>query len=329
MIKVLKKYASNSCSEEEKNLIYENLSEKAPSGQFLQALKRYWYSLEKEDRDYGNIDFDSVLDKIHHTINLRDSTEQKSDISFGGRFYIQMRTVAVIFFVLIFTGAFWFIEKNGTFRKEVFYTVTSVRGQSSSVDLPDGTKVWLNGNSSLQYSSEYGRKNRTVKLTGEGYFKVHKDKVHPFKVKTQTVEVTALGTSFNVDAYDDNDRILVTLEEGQVSTVMGNKKVILNPGMQAIVRKGQLDVRPVDTEFYTSWHIGVFIFRNEKLKTITDQMEKMYDVEFVYKSDTLKQFRYRGTIHLDHSILKALEMLSLSTDISYEVRGNRVFLMEN
>jgi ferric-dicitrate binding protein FerR (iron transport regulator) len=120
----------------------------------------------------------------------------------------------------------------------------------------------------------------------------------------------------------------VTLEEGSVRINSSDGEMNMKPGMQALIFDGKITSRMVDTELYTSWHRGHIVFKNERLETITKQLEKMYDVNFHYKVDTLRSFRYRGTIRLDNSILKALDMLQISTGIKYEVDGNRVVLSD-
>ena len=328
MSNLFEKYLTGNCVPEEKKKIEADLFSNSPSVYILGALKKYWYRLESDETEYKGLDFEGTLHKIHHTINLHDSQAHKFEFRFVKQFYLWTRLAAAILLVLLVSGGVWFIGHNGLFQEEVFHTFTSVRGQSSMVTLPDGTRVWLNGESSLKYSSNYGRTSRNVNLSGEGFFKVKKNKDLPFVVNACEVKVTALGTSFNIDAYSPGNQVVITLEEGRVKTESMDLSEILDPGMQLIAKKNQFEIKHVDTEIFTSWHRGKIVFKNETLETITNQMGKMYDVNFVFKNDTLKSFRYRGTIQLDNSILKAMEKLSISTNIEYEVKGNNVYLMK-
>jgi ferric-dicitrate binding protein FerR (iron transport regulator) len=270
--------------------------------------------------------FEPLLDKIHHSINILEARVQREKHSFSNRFFFFAKVAAAVFIIFLASAGVWYSGYKGLFQKEAFYTVTSVRGQSSCVNLADGSRLWLNGESSIVYSSRYGLDNRTLKLEGEGFFEVAKNKKLPFVVETDGVEVTALGTCFNVDAYNRDGSVLVTLETGKVRISEEGKTVALNAGSQALVKDGKIRVKDVDTELYTSWRNGKIVFKNEMLTTITSQLEKMYEVQFVYKTDTLRNFRYRGTISLDNSIFKALEMLRVSTGIGYEVKDNKVVL---
>lgn len=328
---LLRKYIKGECPPEEKEQLLQDLRAKVPSVDLLHSLKKYWYELEDASRcntKDDDVDFEPVLNRIHHSVNLLEEEEHQHRHTFIYRFLSRVRVGAAILVVMLASAGVWYAGSSGMFQKEQFFTVASVRGQSSSIALPDGSKAWLNGESSLIYSSRYGADNRTIELDGEGFFRVAKNSGSPFIVKVRDVEITAIGTSFNVDAYEEDYPIKVTLETGRIDIKRkGHEQdVELKPGMQARIDGENIDVSVVDTELYTSWHKGQIVFKNEKLKTITDQLEKLYDVEFIYKSDSLQNFRYRGTIRLDHSILKALDMLQISTGIEYDVAGNQVTL---
>lgn len=325
MEQLFRKYIDGKCSPDEEKQVLAKLEAKAPTGELLQFLNKYWYELEGQQVKF-NVDFDSVLDKIHHSINIKEAEEQRAKYTLLHRFYNWSRVAAAAIIILMASVGVWYSGYTGMFQKEVFYTVTSVRGQSSSIELPDGSLVWLNGGSSVVYSSKYGKKNRTIQLKGEGFFKVEKDKSSPFMVEAGSVKVTALGTSFNVEAYNPGKTVKVTLEEGRVNVAHNDRDVEMEPGMQVVVTDSDLKMAKVDTRTFTSWHSGLLEFKDEKLSAITSQLAKIYDVEFVFETEDLQSFRYRGAVSLDNSILKALEMLRYSTGIKYEIKGNQIHL---
>jgi len=329
MTELFHKYIKGTATPEEKEELLKDLNSSTPSGELLHSLKKYWYELENNCRNKEfDADFEAILHRIHHSVNRIEEEERQAHHTFLHRFTSQMRVAAIVIIVLLASAGVWYAGSTGMFQKEQFYTVSSVRGQSSSVSLPDGSKAWLNGKSSIRYSSRYGSGNRKLELEGEGFFQVAEDAENAFVVKIDDVEITALGTAFNVDGYDEDCPIKVTLDEGKVRIRRDEEEMDLGPGMQARIHDDKMECDLVDTELYTSWHKGQIVFKDEKLKTITDQLEKLYDVEFVYRADTLRNFRYRGTIRLDHSILKALDMLQISTGIEYEIKNNRVTLDE-
>ena len=158
-------------------------------------------------------------------------------------------------------------------------TITTAFGSLSSTDLPDGTTVWLNANSSLTYSPAMDGDERNVFLQGEAYFKVKADARHPFNVQTPYMTVTATGTEFNVNAYDSIAS--VTLVNGHVNVGIKDRSLALKPGEHLSMTDG----RPVicklsDTEKYCCWKKGMLIFEDESLVSICNRLQQMYDVEF-------------------------------------------------
>lgn len=325
MEQLFRKYINGECTPNEEEQVLGKLGAKAPTGELYQFLSKYWIEIEGKQFE-SDMDFDSVLDKIHHSINLKEADDQKSKYTLLNRFYNWTRVAAASIIILMASVGVWYSGHTGMFQEEVFYTVSSVRGQSSSIELPDGSKVWLNGGSSMVYSSKYGQNSRTIQLKGEGFFKVEKDKGVPFLVEAGDVKVTALGTSFNVEAYGGSESVTVTLEEGKVNVENKVENVVMDPGMQVVVGDTDINVSRVDTRMFTSWHSGLLEFKDEKLTSITSQLAKIYDVDFVFETEDLKSYRYRGAVSLDKSILKALEMLRFSTGIKYEIKGNNILL---
>jgi transmembrane sensor len=325
MEQLFRKYIKGECNPDEEKQVLMKLGANAPTGELLQFLSKYWHELDGKQAE-TDVNYESVLDKIHHSINMQEAEEQKSNHTLLQRFYSWTRGAAAAIIIFMASFGVWYSGHNGMFQKEVFYTVTSGLGQSSSIELPDRSRAWLNGGSSMVYSSKYGIKNRTIQLEGEGFFEVEKDKNAPFLVEAGDVKVTALGTRFNVEAYSTIEHVKVTLEEGSVNVEYNDENVEIEPGMQVVVMDDDLKIVQVDTRVFTSWHSGLLEFKDEKLNCITSQLAKIYDVEFVFETEDLKNFRYRGAVSLDKSILKALEMLRVSTGIKYEIERNQIIL---
>lgn len=327
MDKLLKKFIEGTCSQDEFDQVVEMLRSGNIPSEALRWMKQHWYATEKNVGDFnGAIDFESVLHKIHHGINLLESKQDRRRFLKVRRIYVWMQVAAAIAIIAISSFGIWYAGNKGLFKEESIYTVSSVRGQSSKVTMPDGSEIWLNGESSLVYGASFGITNRKLSLKGEGFFSVRKNSKVPFVVEVGSTKVTALGTGFNIDAYRGDDHVVVTLETGKILVENNDKKTEITPGQQVVIKNSGFEVFQVDSELYTSWRRGQVVFKDETLFAITTQLEKMYDIKFIYKTDTLKSFRYRGTIRLDNSVLKALEMLKLSTDIKYKVEGNQVVL---
>lgn len=187
--------------------------------------------------------------------------------------------------------------------------LTTPKGGTYQVILPDGSKVWLNAASTLKYPSRFDGDERVVELEGEAYFDVseqgqsgtsakesnhvhkltHSQKI-PFKVVASGQTVEVLGTEFNISAYPDEPETKTTLVEGAVQIVNRQSKIVnkLQPGDQSIVREASTDIQKVDTEQYTAWKDGFFYFDRLPTKTAITQLARWYDLEVVYEGKVPK-----------------------------------------
>jgi ferric-dicitrate binding protein FerR (iron transport regulator) len=208
-----------------------------------------------------------------------------------------------------------------------FNTIQTPVGGQYQVNLPDGTKVWLNASSSLKFPARFTNNERRVELTGEGYFEVAKNKQKPFKVKTAQQEIMVFGTHFNVNAYTEEDKTKTTLQEGSIKvTTDSNHSLFLKPGEQSVIKGNAIEVRSVDTEAAIGWKNGLFVFDNEKIETIMRRIARWYNVDVVYKGK-LSQERFMGTISRYQEINKVLDMLELTNLVHFKIEERRIVVM--
>lgn len=190
-------------------------------------------------------------------------------------------------------------------------------GQQARINLPDGSHAWLNSDTRLFFSTGMKGRNREVILEGEAYFQVQKDQ-KPFVVSTKYGEVTVLGTSFNVHAYD-NGEFQATLVEGSIrySGRTDQRQVLLSPGQQLSFSEDEgIRVSEVKTVQYTSWKDGVLIFRKEPLKEVVRKLERHFDVNIELKDPLLEEIRFTG--HIEHeSLLDVIEYINKTKPIRY------------
>jgi ferric-dicitrate binding protein FerR (iron transport regulator) len=182
----------------------------------------------------------------------------------------------------------------------------------------------MNSGTVLSYSPDFSPVNRNVTLDGEAFFSVTKDADHPFNVKTSSVNIKVLGTSFNVEAYNDNlHEVNTTLVSGKVEIEDINNRKIgeLIPGQIARYKKdeGTLNIDKIDTSFYTSWKNGFIMFNNTPLEEISQKMERWYNVKFVFGNPQIKSLRYSGTILRGKPIDQILEIMKITADIQYKI----------
>jgi len=181
------------------------------------------------------------------------------------------------------------------------------RGGTYQVNLPDGTRVWLNSATTLRFPPTFSNQaNRTVELDGEAYFEVSKDGAHPFIVKTGHQHIRVLGTHFNVNAYPDERNEKTVLLEGRVQI---NNHAVLVPGQQSRVEAdGHIKIETTDTEDAIAWKNGFFSFKDAPLDVVMRQLSRWYNIDIVYKG-ALKDDTFNGLINRRSDLSRALKIL--------------------
>ncbi|WP_428329403.1 FecR family protein [Mucilaginibacter sp.] len=213
---------------------------------------------------------------------------------------------------------------------EVSYnTLSTPKGGEYQVVLPDGTKVWLNAASSITYPVAFVGNERRVKLTGEAYFEVAKNKSKPFYVKMNNdVEVKVLGTHFNIAAYSDDAEITTTLLEGSVQITKNKAQSLLSPGQQAVInyKSDNIAVSEANIDDAMAWKNGYFIFNDDNITGIMKKISRWYDVDVEYKG-TIPDQNFGGTFHRSKSITELLHHLEKIGKIHFKVSGRRITVM--
>lgn len=214
-----------------------------------------------------------------------------------------------------------------------FNIISTARGEEYQVVLPDGSKIWLNAESSLKYPTSFkASADRRVELTGEAYFEIAKDKMHPFKVKTKDQEVEVLGTHFNINSYAENGGAKTTLLEGSVKVsplghgqhVLLEQSILLKPGEQAVHKAGNITVVQADLEQAVSWKEGWFYYKSTSLESVLREASRWYNLEVVYKGN-IPADRFTGKVPRNASLGKFIKVLELS-DIKFRIEGRKMLV---
>lgn len=170
-------------------------------------------------------------------------------------------------------------------------TISTPRGKDYELVLSDGTVVLLNADSKITFPTRFAGENRTVKLVGEAYFKVSKNKHRPFIVETGNLYTKVLGTEFNLKAYPHSD-VNVTLIKGSVAVNAEGKEVMLKPGQNAEYSEDKdIEVTTVDTEGYIQWKDGYFYFDNVPLIDVVRDLGRWYNVNIEIRNNSLMSYR--------------------------------------
>lgn len=216
-------------------------------------------------------------------------------------------------------------------------TITTPRGGQYQIVLPDGTAVWLNAASSISFPTAFTGKERKVTITGEAYFEVARDKSKPFRVSvipregvTGGMEVTVLGTHFNINAYPDEDAIRTTLVEGSVMVRKAGAQMKIVPGEQAsvAVNGAVFNKSHPDIEEVLAWKNGRFKFNNTGVVGIMRQIARWYDVEIKTEGD-LSAIRFSGGISRKDNIEKLLEILESEGRVKFIRQGRHIIMQPN
>ena len=210
---------------------------------------------------------------------------------------------------------------------EVKYNTLIVpRGGEFSLELADGTRVWLNAESRLRYPVAFTGKERKVEMEGEVYFEVAKNKEKPFIVTVNGVDIRVLGTSFNVSAYQED--VVTTLVEGKVQLKKGNEQVILSPNQQAIWSDDEFRVKQVDARNFVLWKEGVFYFEDVDLETILDDMARWYNVNVFYMNPALKEMKFSVEIRRYGDINEILRRIEQTKRVKFEIKDRTINVYE-
>jgi ferric-dicitrate binding protein FerR (iron transport regulator) len=237
-----------------------------------------------------------------------------------------------------------------------YNTITVPKGGQYELILPDGSHVWLNAASSLRYPVRFNGMHRSVELTGEAYFEITKQPHKPFRVISNKQIVEVLGTHFNVASYSD-EPVVTTLVEGKVkvtasaSSLRGTKQssaeivseaaqprndgIVLKPGQQAILASverhaeggvGKYHVERVNTDNYTAWKDGLFIFDNTSIKDVLRQISRWYDIDVDYNS--LPEKRFNGEISRDFPLSELLKAIEKTNHIKLKIEGRKITIVK-
>ncbi len=191
--------------------------------------------------------------------------------------------------------------------------------------LSDGTKVVLNAGSRIRYPNYFTGTTRSVELEGEAYFEVAKDKQRPFLVQAKNASIEVLGTHFNVDTHEQQDKVEVTLLEGSVKISKEGSNDILLPGQKAIVSKA-IDIMKADTAQAIAWTNDLFNFKGMELKEILTQVSEWYDIA-VDENLQFPEMKLSGIISRDLPLSKILELISMSSGLEIKLKENKIILL--
>lgn len=335
---LIEKYLKNKCSQEELDSVLSWLGDSTFTYDVKDILYRVWAELPSDDSGKMT-DFDALLAKVHHKINIRESEEllEKADynlIRFRRKEYVIkfFRNAAALLIFPILGAGLFLCAKYYTSRSVQKMTSLAYNEVFSSVDaitritLPDGSVAWLNHRSSLRYPAIFEGNSRHVELEGEGYFEAaHNEKI-PFVVNAGDILVVAHGTTFNVMAYPDENKIETSLISGSVelrrSLPSGKTETFykMNPRDLSVYDKDnkQLATRSVNDERYYCWKDGKLIFTKEPLEEVVRKLGRWFNVDIKIEDPKLCDLTLTATF-INETLPQVMELLAQVIPVDYSI----------
>lgn len=245
-------------------------------------------------------------------------------------FFQIIRYVAAVFIgFCVSSFVFYFSEPKPSVLVSSYKLATN-KGEKSYLELPDGTKIWLNSCTTIEYAPDYGVSNRDIYLNGEAYFEVAKNKELPFVVKANGIDIKALGTAFNVNAYKEDKELITTLFSGKVEVYPESTrhKILLEPNQMAIYYKdkNKLEKKSYDNSLFVKWRDGALSFDMMYMKDITKLLERNFDVVFRYDNQDIKDLKFRGSFKNNETLSDILNVIKTNTSISYQIVGDTIII---
>lgn len=213
----------------------------------------------------------------------------------------------------------------------LYNTVIVPRGGEYRLTLADGSRVFLNSMSQLRYPVRFSGDKREVELSGEAYFEVSKDASKTFYVATNGLQVAVVGTSFNVNAYENTGKVITTLVEGAVS-IQPNKSAaapqVLTPSQQAVydVARRETEVVQVDVSQFTGWKDGKLIFQDARLEDVMLVLSRWYPFGVSYKTSAVKEIRISGHLDKRANVYEFLDIIEAVGSIEIEVEDDAIIV---
>jgi ferric-dicitrate binding protein FerR (iron transport regulator) len=339
---LLEKYCSNCCTEEELSSVLEWFEGSVRTPEDKALLFKIWEELPDEESNL-QIDFDFILNKIHHKVNLGQSKRLLEEagqnlIKYKRRkhFINVLSRVAAILILPVFSFGLYMSFKYQSTRhvqisvnkayNEVFSSVDAI----TKITLPDGSNVWLNHSSSLKYPAMFQGNSRMVELNGEGYFEVAHNPKIPFIVKAGKIQVIARGTTFNIMAYPDEDKIETSLISGHIElewTEPDGKRIPLlkmKPTDLAIFQKfnNEINTHTIYDDRYFSWKEGKLVFNKEPIGEVVKKLDRWFNCDIQIKDPELLDLTYTGTF-VNETLSQVMELIALISPISYSISDRK------
>lgn len=313
-LNLIEKYIANKATKEEVQDLFIHLEKGSLLNDWLEK------QITNSPSEINNELKQKMFNQIQEGISLGEI--RKTNRSSWNRL---MRIAAsIILPLLIAYGGFQYYSMYRNAKKEPLI-VSAGYGEKANIILPDGSRVWLNSGSKLTYHDSYNESKRKLNLDGEAFFEVVHDANKEFVVECMGMEVTVLGTSFNVKAYDEDSVISTVLLEGKIKIETSSQSLVLNPRERLIYNKSKktITAEVVDPTLFVGWRQNRLRFENESLQDIAKTIARIHNIDYSFSDETIKNIRFTGTVD-NTSIGSVLNSIMLTSPISYSIEDSTI-----
>lgn len=317
------KHLSGQTTDEEIEQLTSWVNESAENeNQFAEMQNSYIFLASTLSPDNRKSAFNEIINQINNK-------KEKKGISVKRIYSI----AASVLFPVLLVASLWyyqgvFADKN---EPELFTEIVAPPKHNSQITLSDGTQVWLSPESKLRYGQNYGKKTRNVILDGEGYFEVTKNHEKPFTVETGHLKVKVLGTSFNLEAYNNETLVRTTLVRGslQIESELISKEVLLSPGdrISLDLNSKQLTSEKVNTEIYRLVKEGMIIFKRNTLAEVCRKLERWFMIPVELNGADNQDLLFTAKFQ-DEPVEKILQILDLTIPINYQIMNDKIVIKQ-
>lgn len=316
---LISSHLSGNLSGEEREKLVAWIGENPANHFYYQRLKNIWQATHPAF-EVDTIDMTVSKDLVMRKIRFKAWHESRFV-----RYWQYM--AAILLLPLIILSSYLYLSGRHPANVRISYQeVFAPYGTHSRLNLPDGSLVWLNAGSSLRYPTVFNFDKRLVELSGEAFFEVESDPDHPFVVQTDRVQVCAVGTAFNVEAYRNDSIVAVTMATGKVNVSLGNQQtfsLVSGERMGYNVNTSSCEVQRIDPYKWYAWKDGALVFRDDPLGYVFKKIGQTFNVDIILKDTDIADQLYRATFRQE-SLDEILRLLRLTAPIRYEYSSREV-----
>lgn len=321
-------YLTFNLTDEGAEILREWLSRSDANRIYFRKTQGIWYGVHT----FGNEPFNKQIAYKRFISHIDEDKKEEIKEKRGGRnFYLSKKKwgmiAAVAVLIIGIFGGMRLLYKT----QDVCYTISVPLGSKSHITLPDKSLVWLNAGTSFEYRYDHQKKERRVKIDGEAYFEVAKNRNVPFIVETGCIDVQVLGTKFNVDSYSSDRQVNVALLEGSISLRRKDKDalpILVAPNETAVYdkQKKEILITQANSSQSISWTDGILEFEDETFERVAQKLSRKYNVVIHIADTLLYNKRFYGTFDERESIYEILNKITSGGTIAYEMKDKTIVI---